>query len=247
MTGIERDQGEKWGPYLGRVSPLYLTGKLESERTALGKKQVELEEKIKNGSTDEALKTEHEALKGKFSTLQEKEAEFDRVKEGNFETKYTDLFKSNNQDKEDAGILAAKPAFPDTVNAYESDAKWKDFVKEVREKYDIKIDEDKTAWAVDKENEFKKTKLSEVAEKNEKINTLLQGRKQVGAGSDPNVKLIDIKDVPFKVPENATPTQRQKAIKDYLLNDQKLGIMSPEYTKKFAELNTLLLNPQKTA
>jgi len=56
---------------------------------------------------------------------------------------------------------------------------------------------------------------------------------------------IEIEGVPFKVPEGATPADRQKAIKEYLLTVEKLTITSQEYAKRYAELNQKIL--QKTA
>jgi len=247
QTGIQREQGQKIADYLNVVGESYPKGKLESERKKLADKQKELDEAIKNGKPDVLLQGQFDEIKGKFDTLQAKEAEFDRVKEGDFETKYTELFASHSQAQETRAFDKVRPAFPDTVNKYEADAKWNSFIKDVKVKYNVEIDKDGDGHAIDKENKHKTYKLSDLVAKDKDITALKTGREQKGAGGDPDVKMIDIEKIPFKVPENATAQQRQQAITDYLTKTLKLSKISSEYSEKFNEYNKQILNPQKTA
>jgi len=71
------------------------------------------------------------------------------------------------------------------------------------------------------------------------LQTLIEGRKVTGLGGEK--QKIEIEGLPFKIEENATPTERQNAIKDYLLNVKKLQSFSNEYAKEFSALNSKIL------
>ena len=247
LTGVQRVQGQKIADYLELAGTSYPKGKLESERNALKLKQDELEEAIRNGKPDELLQKNFNEMKEKFDGLQAKEADFDRIAEGDFENKYNTLFESHTQAQLNGAFSAVKPAFPDTVNKYEAEAKWGELVKSIKAKYDVEIDKDGVGHAIDKENKHKTSTLADLVAKDEKITALATGRKVTGLGGDPDVTLVDIKDIPFKVPENATPQQRQGAIIDYLTKTLKLSKISNEYSTKFNEYNNKILNPQETA
>ena len=245
ITGIGREQGEKYAEYLKRVGPLYITGKLESAKRELESKKAELDEAIKTGKPDAMLQKNYDAMKERFDVLQAKEADFDRIKEADYENKYNELFQSHTTAQINSAFNSVKPAFPDSVNKYEAQAKWNEFVSKVKEKYNVEIDKDGIGRAIDKENKHKTYKLSDLVEKDKEIMSLKTGRQQTGLGADPDVKLVDVKDVPFKVPENATPQQRNDAIREYLTKVLKLNKISSEYAAKFTEYNKLLL--QRTA
>ena len=247
LTGLQRASGQKIAEYFELAGTSYPKGKLESERKALEAKQTELDELIKTGKPDELLQKNFNEMKDKYDGLQAKEAEFDRIAEGDFETKYTSLFESHTQSQLNGAFGAVKPTFPDTVNKYEAEAKWGEFVKSLKTTYNIEIDKDGVGHAIDKENKHKNYLLSDLVAKDEKITALATGRKITGLGGDPDPTLVDVKDVPFKVPENATPQQRQLAITDYLSKTLKLDRFSPEYSSKFTEYNRKILNPQETA
>jgi hypothetical protein len=102
------------------------------------------------------------------------------------------------------------------------------------------FDEDGNAWAVDKDNEFKKAKISDLAKQNETISELIKGREQRGTGIKGGASKVKIEGVPFEVPENATPEQRQTAIREYLAT-QNISQINPDYSKKFSELNAKIL------
>ena len=247
LTGIQREKGQKLGEYFTFAGITHANGKLESEkrkleeqRNALDTEREELKEKMK-GSGDGILKSEHEELDKKYRALQEKEAEFDRVREGDFENKYTSLLSDNTKQKQENAFNGVKPAFPDTVNEYEVKAKWSEFKSAVLETHDIVFDDTGEAWAVDKENEFKKTKLSELVSKDETIAALKKGRKQEGLGVKKLNKEID--GVPFKV-TSEDPKEIQKQIREYLTS-KGLKLTDPEWAKQFSELNTKI--KQETA
>ena len=245
MTGINREKGEKWAEYISRVSPIYLTGKLESAKREMDTKKKELDEAIKTGKPDALLQKNYDEIKSRFDQLQAKEAEFDKIREGDYENKYNQLFESHVKTRETAAFSAVKPAFPDTVNPYEANHKWNEFIKGVKERYNIEVDDDGTGHAIDKTNKHKTFKLSDLVEKDKEITSLMTGRKVTGLGGSPDITLVDVKGVPFKVPENATAQQRNEAIREYLTKTLGLNKISPEYAAKFAEYNKLLL--QKTA
>jgi len=141
--------------------------------------------------------------------------------------------------KQKTGFNSVKPVFPEIVNKYEAAAKWKAFEDDFLSKYDLELVEGEYI-GISKENKHKTVKLADLVSKNEEIKSLLAGVQNKGVG--PTLKgNIKLKDVPFEVPEKATPTERQKAIKDYLVNELKLSTISSEYAKKFAEFNSKIL------
>ena len=244
-TGIQREKGQKAADYITFAAEKHIEGKLATANAAVEKKQKELDELIKNGAGDAALKSKNEQLATALDNLQKKEAEFDRVKTGDFENLYNTLKTENLTLKQTTAFNSVKPQFPDTVNKYEADVKWSNFVTKIKNGYDIEFDE-RGPIAISKENKHKIFPLADLVAKDEEIKTLTTGMQRRGTGADPK-KEINVKDVPFPVPENATPAERQKAITDYLLNDykkpngDKITRTSPEWSKLFAEYNTKLL------
>jgi len=236
-TGIQREQGQKVADYITFAAEKHVEGKLAAATAKVEQKQAELDKLIADGATDGALKKKYEELQAAHDSLQQKEAEFDRVKP--FEELYKNLSTENLTLKLTTAFNSVKPTFPDTVNKYEADAKWNNFITDVKNSYDIEI-VDGIPMAVSKENKHKTVKLSDLVAKNEEITALTQGRQVRGTGADPK-KDVTIKGVPFTVPENANAAERQKAIKDYLTGDLKLAVLSKEYTAKFAEYNKKLL------
>jgi len=135
------------------------------------------------------------------------------------------------------------PNRPDNVNKYEWDAKIKQFEADLLEKNNLVFDDNDVAYLVDKENEFKKTKLEDAISQSEVIQDLAKGREQRGNGATP--KSIKIEGVPFDIPEKATPTERNNAIKEYLLNVEKISFTDSKYPIRFAELNRKILGLEK--
>lgn len=241
LTGIKREQGVKIADYFTLAG----TKHISDREKKLKEKELELEEKIKNGNGDPVLKKEFEETKKKLDILLQKEASIDEIIKGDYKNKYETLAKDNLTLKQNNAFASVKPSFPAEVNPYESAAKWKEFISGVQEKYTIEFNQDGEAIAIDKENQYKIVKLSDLVKADKEIIALATGRQQQGLGHKKPSK--NIEGVPFAIPTEATPEEIQKAIKDYLLNDLKLNIISPEYAAKFAEFNTKIRNPQKTA
>lgn len=234
LSGIAREQGEKWANYLERANGLYFEG----TKNNLARKEQELEEKLKNNSGDEGLKTELSETKEALKALKQKEAQFDEWQKSDYKGKYEQTAEKLTLMQKRIAFNSVTPSKPDNVNEYEWKAKWKEWQNEILEKNNIVFDDNDNAWAVDKENEFKKSKLSDLAKANSNLQELMKGREQKGLGSQQGA--ISIEGVPFKVPKEATPQERQKAIKDYLAS-QNILPTSQEYSKKFSELNSKIL------
>jgi hypothetical protein len=235
ITGVKREIGQKLADYIAAAGEKYLTGT-----------KAELERKIAEGSTDVTLKTELERVKGELDGLKKKEAQFADWEENDYKGKYEQSSQAMTAMERKVAFSNIRPAFPESVNPYEAKAKWKEFEDKTIERYEIKISDDGEAVAVDKTNEYKIVKLSELLKADKDITELIKGReaKGLGSGTKQNVK---IDGVPFDVPENATSEDRNKAIKEYLTGTLQFAITSPEYSKKFAEFNLKLLekNPKK--
>ena len=72
-TGIIREKGQKVADYITLAAEKHVESKLSSEKTAVQKKQSELDELIKNGAGDAALKKKNEELTLALDNLQKKE------------------------------------------------------------------------------------------------------------------------------------------------------------------------------
>lgn len=234
LTGIKREQGQKDADYLKFANEKYFEG----TRADLERQKTELQEKIKSGGGDETLKTELAETKEKLSGLQQKEAQFDEWSKSDYKGKYEQANEKLATMEKRTAFNGVKSPKPESINKYEWDAKWRDWEKDVLNENNLVFDEDGEAWAVNKENEFKKTKLSELAKLNTTLQELMEERGQKGLGK--HQKTTTIEGVPFKVPEKATPKERQQLIKDYLAG-QKINTMSSEYSRKFTELNRKIL------
>jgi len=239
IEGFKRRDGEKSAIALGRINSLVIDSALIKERAEVSKMQRDLSEKIKNGG-DEILKGELDALKVKYDTLQQMEAKFKDWEDNDWKGKYETQSKEIESGNVIAAFNNAKPNFPDTVNKYEANAKWLEFVNGIKEKYNVEKSQDGSYVLVDKTNKHSTTTIEALATKDETITSLSQGRNKTGFGGGEKSK-IKIDGVPFQLPENATSSERSKAIKEYLLNDQKLSFTSKQYSDEYARLNKLIL------
>ena len=239
FTSVQREEGEKIADYYSRAWETYSS----TETASLKKAKEDYEDKMKNIKGNETLSAEYEELKGKYSSLQQKEAEYDQLISSGLKEKYETASESLTELNLEVSFNSVKPNFPDSVNSYEASAKWNEFKNNTLKKYDVKLI-DNEAICIDKENEHKTFKLKELLSKDTDISELLQGRQQKGPNANPT-DMLRIKDVPFEVPANATSKDRQKLIRDYLAG-QGIGVTHQDYSKKYAELNTKILK-QETA
>lgn len=241
-TGIAHENGVKIADYL----TLALDGSFKGEKASLERSQKDLDEKIKNAGTDEVLKSELISAKEKIEGLQKIEAEHADWIKGD----YKNLFEKSSGElssmKKHVAYANVKPKFADGVNEYESRTKWNEFEARTDAKYDIHIEKGKEPLYIDKENKFKTGKLSDLVKEDQEIQELVKGREQKGAGAGhkPDVK---IEGLPFTVPEDATPKERQIAIKDYIIGTLEIPYLDPRYATKYSEFNAKIQLGKKPA
>ena len=234
LTGIQRDSGEKAADYINRAGGLHFEG----TKSALERQKTELTEKIKNSGGSEVLKQELADNRIKLDLLQQKEAKFADWEENDYKSKWEQANTELNNQQKDIAFNSVKPNFPTTANEYEVKGKWNEFISKTLETKKIEKNSSGDWVAVDKENKHLITPLSDLVKANGALTELQTGRQQTGTGA--NKSTIQVEGVPFDVPENATPSERQKAIKDYILS-QKISLLSDEGGKMFSDLNRKLL------
>lgn len=235
-TGVKEDrqQGEKFGEYFSRLSNKALeakTGEIETLKT-------EYNQKLKDFKGDEATKKELESAKAKLDDAQKLLADYDVLKDK--AGKYDDTTKELSEFKVKAAFGNVKPSFSKDANAFEVKAKWEDFQKRTQEKYNIEL-VDGEYLAVEKDNQYKTIKLSELAEKDEDLKPLTNERVVPGIGSKVDKSKID--GIEEEIPKTAKTDskERTKIIKDQLAKE---GIATTDvnYSTKFSELNKKILD-----
>lgn len=237
LTGVERAKGQKIADYISAASSTYF----ETKTTALEQKAIELEDKIKNSGKNETVVKELENTKEQLRVLKEKEATFADYEENDYKGKWEKSSQELSSLKVNSAFRDVKPSKPDNVNTYEFDHKWSTLKSSILEKNDI-LEIDGEVYAVNKENELIKTKLSEVISKDKDLSALISGKP---TGFKVDTKGVKIDGVPFEVPENADAKVRTKLIREYLAK-QGIQQTSKSYPAMFAELNQKITSP-KTA
>jgi len=172
--------------------------------------------------------------------LKKIEAEHSEFVKGDYKNLYEKGIEQIETMRKTVAFGNAKPKFDGSVNEYEASAKWDSFVKSTLDGFNIVLDEQNVAFAVDKENEYKSVKLTDLVKENQEIQELVKGRQQTGLGTNQK-QSVDIEGVPFKVPENATPKERQQAITDYITTDLKIAKHDGKYAKLFGDFNSKIL------
>jgi hypothetical protein len=221
-----RQQGEKAEDYLLKVD----NHRLGSLKTDYENKKKEYETKLKNFDGGEAQKQQLEELKSKFDAAQQKLANFDDLSDK--ATKFDSLSSEYAKLKQGFAFTQVKPSFPDTVNAYEAEAKYNAFIQRTEEKYNIEI-VDNIAWAIEKENIHSKKKLSELVGLDKELSELSQGRQQQGTGarqSQGNIQGLEV-----SIPIGSSGAEASKIINDYL-DSKGIKANDTERTAKFTEI-----------
>lgn len=224
---IEREKGEKLGDYIVRI----LDKGLGAKKAELAAKEQEISEKLKNFKGGDAYKEQLAKLEAEKDALMKQVAELEPLK--GLDEKYNEVTQKLSKLKVESAFGSVKPNFPKEANPYEVSAKWNAFTKNVLDNYDL--EEVDGEWiAVDKENQYKQVKLSELVNKDENIAGLLIGRHQNGINAKPvSTKKVD--GVPFDIPENADSVEISKLVREHL--GKKLGsTLHPEYAQQFKEL-----------
>lgn len=231
-----RKAGEKYADYLDRVSDK----KFEVTKSELETAKADLEKKTKEFKGDESLKSELIESQKKYDAALKKYADYDTIKEK--ADKYDPLTAQFSSMEQEVCFGNAKPVFPDTVNPYEADAKWNNVKSGILKDWDIKFKDGK-GIAINKENPHKIEDLKKLIDQHEDIKGLLDVKKATGSGARQASKKT-IEGVPFEVPAELDYTERVKLIREQCTKEG-LDNTSPEWSRRFSELNALLT--QKTA
>ncbi|MDR3026054.1 hypothetical protein [Chryseobacterium sp.] len=226
---IERQNGEKFGDYVSRIS----TAALESKTNEIEKLKTEYNQKIKDFKGDEATKQELETAKKNLDDAKKQLADYDTLKDKaeKFDTATSEL----SAFKIKAAFGDVKPAFSKDANQYEVSAKWNDFQKRTQEKFNLEL-VDGEYLAIDKENQYKTIKLSELVVSDEDLKTITSERQVGGTGAKVDKTKIEGIDGDIPVTAKTDVTERTKIVKEQIAKE---GILptDPRYSARFAELN----------
>lgn len=235
-TGVKEDrqQGEKFGDYLSRISEKAI----ENKKTEVDKLKADYETKLKDFKGDEATKSELEAAKTKLDDAMKKLADYDDLKDK--ADKYEKTSGELSEYKKKVAYSSVKPSFSKDANEYEVKAKWKAFQDATEAKYNIEQGENDEYYAVDKENQHKKVKLSDLVAANEDLKTLIGEKAKAGVGSKGAKITVEGMDVEMTDEVKKDSAARTKAIREQLAKEN-LTPASPNYSKRFAELNKKIL------
>ncbi|MGH1520540.1 hypothetical protein [Chryseobacterium sp. JK1] len=230
-TGVklDRQSGEKFGDYVSRIS----TSALESKSAEIEKLKSEYNQKIKDFKGDDATKAELEAARQKLDDAQKQLADYDTVKDkaGKFESVSNEL----SEFKIKAAFGDAKPVFSKDANQYEVQAKWAEFQKRTQDKYNIEL-VDGEYLAIDKENQYKNVKLSELVANDEVLKSITTERKPGGIGARVDTSKVEGIEGDVPVTAKTDVVERTKIVKDQIAKEG-ISPTDPRYSVRFAELN----------
>lgn len=234
-TGVKEDrqQGEKFADYLSRLSDKAI----ESKKSEVDKLKTDYETKLKDFKGDEATKQELQDAKQKLDDAQKKLADFDTFKEK--AEKYETTSNELSEYKKKVAYSSVKPTFSKDSNEYEVKAKWNEFQKATEAKYNIELDGDDYI-AVDKENQHKRVKLSELVAKDEGLKSVITGRVVPGTGAKGTKITVEGIEADITDEIKKDSAERTKIIREQLAKE---GVTptSRDYSKRFSELNKKIL------
>lgn len=242
LTGIQepRLQGEKHADYLLRINSKYL----ETQKNELSTAKADLETKLREFKGGDILKSDLDKAQKAYDELLQKTADYDDIKKKatDYETVSTEL----SELKKGTAFRDVKPNFPDTVNTYESKAKWDEFVAKTLKTHDVEL-VDGVPMAISKENKYSIVSLESLVKADASISALATGRQQQGSGAaQAKGNPIEIEGVPFAVSEAAkTDSKERGKLIDEHLKSKGLSIASAEYGKLTAEYNSKIINSKK--
>tara|TARA_R110000850_G_scaffold246819_3_gene371752 strand:- start:855 stop:1745 length:891 start_codon:yes stop_codon:yes gene_type:complete len=233
---FERNQGEKIGDYLKRG----LDAKFSSTESTLALKQTEIDEKLANFKGGDEYKAQLDTLKGDKDLLLQRIAKLEPL-EG-MDEKYQGATTELGKLKREVGYSTVKPNFPKEVNTFEADSKWKSFIFNTEENYNIELIDGKP-FAIDKQNIHKRFELQTLVDQDENIKELLKGRQQGGTGASA-AEMNTVEGIPFQIPTNATKEHISK-----LVGNQVEKEFGERYSRKagdrFAQIWALIKNAKK--
>jgi hypothetical protein len=235
--GVEltREKGEKHAEYLTRLNALVLN----ECKANVAKLEQEYQQKLKDFQGDDATKAELQAAKDKLEAAQQKLANYDELTEKAAAAE--NLTTENQTLTKLVTFGAVKPVFPDVVNAYEADAKWKAAVSKIEEEWDVKL-VDKVPMAINKENPFKTEKLETLIKKDEELSKLLEGRQQSGTGA---TETKQYEGGPFPVPVGVSVKDLATLVRNQVISEGIPLMDNKRYPARFKELMGIV--KQKTA
>jgi hypothetical protein len=230
VTKVTRNQGEKSADYIVRAGNQYYA----DLKSTLEAAKLEYDNKVKEFQGDAATKAELEKARQDLDDAKKLLADYDVLKDK--AEKYEPLQNEYLSMKLNVAYSNVKPSFPQEVNPYEAKAKWDEFVRTTNEKWNVEL-VDGEAIAIDKDNEHKRVKLSELVAADKTIAELVAGRQQKGSGAKPKDKTID--GVPFAVPEEATSEEISKLIHEHLAS-KGIDKLSKAFSSEFAKLHAAI-------
>lgn len=234
-TGVKEDrlQGEKFGDYVARISEKAVEGK----KSEVDRLKSDYDQKLKDFKGDEATKAELDDAKQKLDDAQKLLANYDELKTK--AEKYDTTSGELSEYKKKVAYGSVKPVFNKDANQYEINAKWKAFQTTTESKYDIELVDDEYI-AIDKENQHKRVKLSELVAKDEDLKSLITGRVVPGTGAKGAKLTVEGFDADITEDIKKDSAERTKIIKEQLAKEG-ITVTSKEYPKKFAEYNKKIL------
>lgn len=233
---IDREQGEKYGDYVSRLTEKVF----EKTKLELNEKEKEIQEKLANFKGGDEFKAQLEVLKAEKDSLLKKVAELEPLQ--GIDVKYKEANEQLSKLKLNVAFNSVRPSFPDTANKYEVNAKWDAFKNEVLAKYNIEII-DNEPIAVDKENHHKQVKLAELLNNDKNITELLQGRQQKGNGAS-SVSKINVDGVPFAIPTEASKEEINLLVREHLI--KKYGdALHANYAHEFSQMLSTIYSAKK--
>jgi hypothetical protein len=224
---LERNQGEKNAEYMLR----YNAELLKDKTAKLDGSILEYEGKLKDFDGDAGTKQKLTDTLESLEALKLKTANYDDIV--GYQEKYNTLSSEHLTMKEKVCYGGVKPNFPDTIDEFRVDAKWKEFMERTNKEYTVEL-VDGVETAISKENEHRTLKLSDLVKADEELNKMLEGRQQQGTGAKGTGKNNNIEGIPFSIPEGLTSPELHKFLESEIAKTIP-NIASKDFSDKFGE------------
>ncbi len=241
--GVKKNDGEKHADYLKRVN-LEVADNLSKQRKEVDDQKKDLEKKIKEGAGNDTFVKEFDELKGKYSTLQAKEADFDKLIGSGIVDEHKELVTNHTLLKSKVAFQSGVPGDLPKINEFERLERFRRAEQDINTRFNIEEKDGKLIYS-DKLNEYKKHEPIDLIKNHEEIKAIYKQESNktngVSTTGQPTVAITGLSEpVPLKATnEIISELAEKKTISD---SEGAINRAHPSYAPTFKKNHKLIKN-----